>query len=189
MMIDSRIGFYPCCGRDIQVPLVILRDYVDHVVFCDNSPSIRKYYEKLNTTSPGSGPSSRMRFGRAHDVIMGMQRIDVLFYRCDSMGEGGSGAMLLGNRFLQQILDRMPLTGGLIITDGSNSRQSNFERMGRPGGVKKFGWHLQPHPVIPEIMPQDGRSYRNGVLKVIWATPIIGENGPPPHFDPCSIYF
>lgn len=188
--LDLRTAFYPCCGKDIETPLRLLCNFADQVVFCDTSARASEHHKKVGTRKDHWVPSSKVIIGSAHEVINSMQRIDVLFYRCDSGGEGGSNAIILGNDFLQMVLDRMPLAGGLIITDGSNSRQSNFEKMTRYNGHNKFGWHMEPHPTTPTIRPPDGRSYcKDGLLRVIQVTPIIGENGPPRHFDLGTIYF
>lgn len=156
--------------------------------FCDNSPAIADYHNSFRDKLPRKWPVSKIITGPAQDVLNRLQRIDVLFYRCDSDGEGGSGIKVLGSLFLQSVLDRMPLDGGLIITDGSKSRQSNFEKMIRRSGLNKFGWRLQLHPEQPEFRPPDGRCYRGRVLKIIQVTPVIGEKGPPRHFDLSSIF-
>lgn len=188
--LDLRTAFYPCCGRDIETPLKLLHDFVDHVVFCDISSIAEEHHKKVIGRMPRKVPSSKFIVGSAHNVISMLQRIDVLFYRCDSGGEGGSDAIILGNQYLQFVLDRMPLEGGLIITDGSNSRQSNFEKMTRHNGLIKFGWHMGPLATTPTIRPPDGRSYsKDGLLQVVQVNPIIGEKGPPPHFDLRTIYF
>lgn len=80
------------------------------------------------------------------EAIGGFTRIDVLFYRKDSQGEGGSGVYVLGQKVLPQILSKFPQQGGLIITDGSNSGHRIFKRMIRPTGYfpTGWGWHMQP---------------------------------------------
>jgi len=72
-------------------------------------------------------------------AIPALPVIDVLFYRRDSAGgEGGSGLFVLGDVFLRPFLEKFSTDGGLIITDGSNSRGGNFEKMTRSSGLSKF---------------------------------------------------
>lgn len=172
--LDLRTAFYPCCGTDIIVPLRILRDFVDRVIFCDSTVSVAEQYEKTAAKANPKWPATRLITGPAQEAVKRLQRIDVLFYRCDGVGEGGSGVKVLGNNFLPLVLEHMPISGGLIITDGSNTYPKSFEKMIRPRGVMKFGWHLHPHPTHPIICPPDGRSYcHDGKLHVIQVTPVI----------------
>ena len=80
------------------------------------------------------------------EAIEGIARIDILFYRKDSQGEGGSGVYILGQKMLPRILSKFPQEGGSIITDGSNSGHRIFKRMIRPSGYSPvgWGWHMQP---------------------------------------------
>ena len=72
-------------------------------------------------------------------AIPALPVIDVLFYRRDSAGgEGGSGLFVLGDVFLRPFLEKFSTDGGLIITDGSNSRGGNFKKMTRISGLSKF---------------------------------------------------
>jgi hypothetical protein len=82
--------------------------------------------------------------GDVRKVINRVALIDLLFYRRDSGGgEGGSGVFVLGDSFLPKILEKFNPEGGLIITDGSNSRGGLFKKMTRASGLKKYGWHIQ----------------------------------------------
>jgi hypothetical protein len=63
-------------------------------------------------------------------------------YRRDSDGEGGSGIFVLGDSVLPLILKRFPSEGGLIISDGSNSRGGNFRKMKRHSRLHKHGWNF-----------------------------------------------
>jgi len=174
--LDIRTAFYPCCGTDISVPLKVMRDYVDLVIYCDVRDSVAAWHERFTEKANPKLPATKLLTEPAQEAIKALQRIDVLFYRCDGDGEGGSGVKVLGNNFLPLVLGRMPLSGGLIITDGSNTYPKNFEKMIRPRGVIKFGWHLQPHPTQPTICPPDGRSYcQDKLLHVIQVTPGIVE--------------
>jgi hypothetical protein len=101
-------------------------------------------------------------------ALEGVERIDVLFYRRDSEGEGGSGIFVLGDSFLPRLLRRFPVQGGYLITDGSNSRGSNFKRMTRSSGLTKHGWHVieaTEQPFLAEhglyvvsVVPQESRT-------------------------------
>jgi len=188
--LDLRTAFYPCCGEDIEVPLQILQPYVDRVIFCDNSLCSIEAYNAIQLKMEVGLLKVRFISGSVVDVLKTIQRIDVLFYRCDSNGEGGSGVFVLGNWILQMVLDRMPLSGGMIITDGSNSRQSNFPKMIRKQGLEKFGWLMQPYPAKPVMNPPDGCSYcKDRLLHILQVTPIIKDTGLPRHFDLRTIYF
>ncbi|MCF7957952.1 MAG: hypothetical protein K9M57_05830 [Phycisphaerae bacterium] len=44
---------------------------------------------------------------------------------------------------MPNILETFNPKGGFIITDGSNSRGSNYKKMKRNSGLKKYGWHIQ----------------------------------------------
>ena len=85
--------------------------------------------EKIVDKEATTVPRPSFKIGDAREIISNIAVIDVLFYRRDSNGEGGSGLFVLGDAFLPHILKRFPSEGGLIITDGSNSRGSNFKRM------------------------------------------------------------
>jgi hypothetical protein len=144
--MQHRVAFYPCCGLDIKQPLELLRPYADEVIFCDINKSLKPRWQNyLNTMAP-AGPRPTFLIGDAREVISQVILINVLFYRKDSDGEGGSGIYVLGDSFLPQVLQRFPRDGGLIITDGSNSRGSNFKRMKRPNGMCKHGWVFRRSP-------------------------------------------
>ena len=96
-----------------------------------------------------------MRCGDARDVVKEIERIDVLFYRRYGVGEGGSGLFVLDESFLPDTLARFPASGGLIITDGSNSRGSNFKRMIRNSGLLNHGWRINAQAVQP-LLATDG---------------------------------
>lgn len=141
-----RVGFYPCCSCDIEQPLELLRGFVDVVVFCDIDAKVRHYINKFRAAP--DGPSARFERGDAREVIEGLERIDVLFYRRDSSGEGGSGLLVLGHIFLRPLLKKLPADGALIITDGSNSRGNNFKKMCK-AGLSLDGWLLKAAEVQP----------------------------------------
>ncbi len=163
---DRKLAVYPCCGSDFKRPLFILRKYVDHVIFCDIDPKRLYAFElfKEKKYFPLK-PTCEFYLGDAIECLQSIETLNVLYYKGDGVGEGGSGVFILGDRVLEWLVPKMATTG-LIITDGSNSRGSNFERMIRPSGMNKHGRHFSLVGMI----------YR---LSVIAATPnsVITELG------------
>lgn len=137
-----RVAFYPCCATDFQEPLELLREFADEVVFCDLNPGVSRRLNKITSSQSEGLPRSSFRCEDAQSAVESIKRIDVLFYRRDGVGEGGSGIFVLGDTFLPELLKRFPAQGGYIITDGSNSG-GNFERMTSTSGLTKYGWHLK----------------------------------------------
>jgi hypothetical protein len=134
------IAFYPCCGVDIKEPLILLRDFVDEVIFCDIDNRLSKGWRRFVAHAEFGSPSSTFPVGDINEIVHQLPVINLLFYRRDSAGDGVSGVFVLGDSVLPPILQHFPAVGGLIITDGSNSRGSNFKRMIRPAGLIKHGW-------------------------------------------------
>ena len=153
--MPPKVAFYPCCYLDFIRPLEILERYVDEVIFCDRDIKIAAKQQILIAQRPNIAPRARVRCGDARNVVKEIERIDVLFYRRDGVGEGGSGLFVLGDSFLPDILARFPASGGLIITDGSNSRGSNFKRMIRNNGLLKPGWRFNAQAEQP-LLATDG---------------------------------
>lgn len=153
--MSHKVAFYPCCRLDFERPLQILAEYADEVVFCDIDIRIAAEQQILIAKRSNTSPRARVQCGDAREVVKEVQQIDVLFYRRDGVGEGGSGLFVLGDSFLPDILARFPTSGGLIITDGSNSRGSNFRRMIRRSGLEKHGWRFFA-PVIQPLLSSDG---------------------------------
>lgn len=151
-----KIAFYPCCARDFLEPLEILTNYVDEVVFCDLSTSLKADLSDLMVSKPEQLPFARSISGDARRGVQTMERIDVLFYRRDGMGEGGSRVLVLAKPFLLTVLEKMPPEGGLIITDGSNRGNHYYRKTFRPQGVKKFGYHLCALPASEQPFEKDG---------------------------------
>ena len=162
--MQPKIAFYPCCRLDLLRPLEILAAYADEVIFCDKDINIAAKQQILIAKRPNVDPRARVQCRDARDVVKEIERIDVLFYRRDGVGEGGSGLFVLGDSFLPEILARFPAEGGLIITDGSNSRGSNFRRMVRKSGLEKHGWRFDAQDEQP-LIESDG-------LYCIWVKPI-----------------
>jgi hypothetical protein len=145
-----KVAFYPCCNRDIEEPRRILAGEADRILFCDVDPSLEQYWANAARSTTDDGlPATELVLGDALTVLSRLDTIDVLFYRRDSEGEGGSGLFVLGDVFLRPLLQRFAPKGGLIITDGSNSRGSNFERMVRPTGLVKHGWRFSASSYQP----------------------------------------
>lgn len=139
---DRKVAVYPCCARDFRRPLFILGKYVDHVIFCDIDPKRLAAFELFKTKKNlPQKPTSEFYLGDAIECLQSIESFDVLYYTNDGVGEGGSGVFVLGDRVLEWLVPKMASTG-LIITDGSNSRGSNFERMIRPSGLNKHGRHF-----------------------------------------------
>ncbi len=148
--MSHRTAFYPCCCRDVVQPVDLIQPYADRIVFCDIDSSLEAEWQARSPLLPGS-VQTQFRVDDALNVIASMDQIDVLFYRGDSEGEGGSGVFVLGDSVLPSILAKFPSQGGLIITDGSNSRGSNFKRMIRRSGLRKHGWRFnlaQAQPLL-----------------------------------------
>jgi hypothetical protein len=149
--MQHRVAFYPCCGFDIERPLALLRPYADEVIFCDINKSLEARWQKwVNAIAP-AGPRPTFLTDDARGAISRITQMSVLFYRNDSDGEGGSGVFVLGDSFLPHILRCFPLEGGIIITDGSNERGSNFKRMIRRNGMCKHGWLFRRSPEQPYL--------------------------------------
>lgn len=151
-----KIAFYPCCARDFLEPLEILSTYVDEVVFCDLNRSLQAELSDLMALKPGHFPSVRSISDNARRGVQTLERIDVLFYRRDSMGEGGSRVLVLAKPFILTVLEKMPPEGGLIITDGSNRGNHYYRKTFRPQGVKKFGYHMYALPTSEQPFKEKG---------------------------------
>lgn len=134
-----KTAFYPCCETDVVVPVTLMQGYVDRIIFCDIRERLHTWKRKLSKGTVEGAPASEFVVGDAREVILQIPAIDVLYYRRDSNGDGGSGLFVLGDEFLRPLMSRFSKSGGYIFTDGSNSRGSNFKRMIRKSGMEKFG--------------------------------------------------
>jgi hypothetical protein len=147
-----KTAFYPCCNSDIEAPLRLLSGYVDNVIFCDVNPRLRSRWKRiLNEIADIQLPTAEFIVGDAKEVCLRLPVIDVLFYRKDGTGEGGSGLFVLGDMILRPLLQHFPSNGGLILTDGSNSRGSNFKKMVSRNGLIKHGWKFSTTPEQPYL--------------------------------------
>jgi hypothetical protein len=139
---------------DIEEPLYFLSGYVDRVIFCDINPKLIDCWKNIQHKIIGTGlPTVEFMVGGAKDAIPKLPVIDALFYRRDSTGEGGSALFVLGDMFLRPLLQHFPSHGGLIFTDGSNSRGGNFKKMVRRNGLVKHGWKFSTTPEQPYLDP------------------------------------
>jgi hypothetical protein len=147
-----KTAFYPCCNRDILEPIHLLSGYVDKIIFCDINPRLKTTWNRsLPKGAKRNLPMAEFIVGDAKEVCSHLLSVDVLFYRRDSTGEGGSALFVLGDMFLRPLLEHFPSNGGLIFTDGSNSRGGNFKRMIRRNGLVKHGWKFSTTPEQPYI--------------------------------------
>ncbi len=162
-VLTYKVAFYPCCAFDILEPLEMLSGYANEVVFCDPDPNVQAEFSTISNNLPDISLRARLISDDARRGIQTLERIDVLFYRRDSTGEGGSNILVLAKPFLPTVLEKMPSKGGLIITDGSNRGNHYYQKTFRPQGVKKFGYHLQALPETEQPFVKEG-------LKVIAVT-------------------
>lgn len=137
-----RIAFYPCCADDISQSRHLLTGLVDEIIYCD----LRTPRSWSREARAGGAPIIRFVQDDVKHFIPQLPRINILFYRRDSSGEGGSGLYLLGKTWLEEILKHFSLEGGAIITDGSNSRSGMFRKMTRSDGYARasWGWRFRP---------------------------------------------
>lgn len=166
--MPRKIAFYPCCGRDVQEPLSILTGMVDEVIFCDISPRHRESWKAYEQNNGVSRPQATFITNDVRVEVDQLTGIDVLFYRRDTEGEGGSGIFVLGDSFLSPFLKKFNPAGGFIITDGSNSRGGNFERMKRKSGLIKHDYQFNAQEEQPLLDAYD--------LWMITVTPSISDH-------------
>lgn len=138
-VVPPRVAFYPCCCNDLVEPISLVQPYADRIVFCDVDGGLELEW-RVHESKRSRAVKAEFRIDDARKVIASLHRIDVLFYRRDGDGEGGSALFVLGDSVLPSILAKFPSKGGLIVTDGSNSQDCNFERMIQRGGLRKHGW-------------------------------------------------
>lgn len=144
-------AFYPCCANDISEPCELLRDIVENIYFCDPLINTDK---TENFDHSSTSPVKILLPFKAEDVLEKIPNIDVLFYRRDGASEGGSGLFVLGDSFLPQILSKFNSNGGLIITDGSNSRGNIYRTMKRANGLFKERFQISLSDKFPFLRDQ-----------------------------------
>ena len=148
----NRVGFYPCCGKDILAPLRIMKGLVDKVIFCDRARSClpKNRREILNQVELNDLPRPEFIVDDLRNAIPSLPEIHVFFYRGDSR-EGGSGLYIMGKKWLPKIIERFPVKNGLIITDGSNRDSRFFKKITRPEGYywSAVGWKFKVRKPTP----------------------------------------
>lgn len=119
----KRTGFYPVSAVDYLEPLQLLRNEVDHLIFCDLRLGFKNRLEHVKLTkniTSSDLPSASFIIGDALVVMEYLKPTDVFFLRGDSSGEGGSGLDLLGKGRIQSVLTAVK-HGGIIVTDKPNA--------------------------------------------------------------------
>lgn len=134
---NDKIVFYPCCGMDVEFPITLLGNSKKHYIFCDT----RRYRNWHRSTNAETSVTYLHR--DAWQAIEKLPRIDILFYRRDGMGEGGSGIEVLGDQYLSHLFKKFPEDGGWIITDGSNAFGDRLNRLLL--GIVSIGGFLIEH--------------------------------------------
>src|SRR5262245_40500707 len=107
--MSKRTGFYPCCAFDIDAARRLLIGFVDIIIFCDVNPEVSRLVEQVAAEAGGPYlPEVRALIGDASHALEQLETIDVLFYRRDSDGEGGSGVYVIGDGYMRRLLPRFP---------------------------------------------------------------------------------
>ena len=115
---QRRVGFYPCCANDVREPVEILAGQVDHIIFCDRSAQDGwNGFRHSENFVHSKFPSFEFRVGPWRKVVSKIDPFDLLFYRRDSEGEGGSGDSAISTDALQLLFGHMS-DPCWIITDG-----------------------------------------------------------------------
>lgn len=135
--VERTALFYPCCGADLELPLRLFASVVSDFYFVDIR--LRARPRLLDLFEPSARParaasdetlihrnSGRLvqlhRWEeRAETTLHRVPQLGVFFFRGDTLarGEGSSGVAWLGGELFPQILGKV-ISGGLIVTDGSN---------------------------------------------------------------------
>lgn len=141
---SASTAIYPCCANDYAEPLETLDGLVENIVFCDlRPPSIKR---------PTPQKSKMFFFKSDFEVLLEeITNINILYYRRDGCGEGGSCLPVMGE-LLYKILPKMQ-SNSLIITDGSNADKELWHRLSNKGTAVFAGWNLTVEKV------KDGLTY------------------------------
>lgn len=164
-VLQHRLAFYPCCASDFAAAAMLLGNLADDVVFCDRNGTLAKEMIRQLSSVKELRLTCRFLHGDAREKINEIPQIDVLFYRRDSDGEGGSGLHVLEAPFLPMLLSKMPPAGGLIVSDGSNCPSGDFDQMNSSLGLDKYGWRFS-----------HAASLENESLSVVSVRPIGRQN-------------
>jgi hypothetical protein len=149
--IRDKALFYPCCGRDLQLPIRLFASAISDFYFVDLKRPTRP---KLNAiadfrvqvsgnvdlfTHCDSGREFRVHRlqRRAEDFVAELASLGVFFFRGDNLivGEGSSGVLWLGGELFACILSLL-VPGAIVVTDGSNCDENG------PVELRKF-WHTK----------------------------------------------
>lgn len=168
-----RRAFYPCCADDTEEPRRLMAGIVEEIIYCD----IRRPRGWRQPKPTDGLPSVAFVQRSLIDYVDVLPLIDVLFYRRDSTGEGGSGLYILGKEWLPRILQHFPDEGGLIITDGSNSGSGIFRKMIRPSGYLRKGWGCQFWPSREQPWLISHGLHRIEMTRVVWPQVLKGRLG------------
>ena len=122
--MHKRTGFYPASANDYLEPLQLLKEWVDHLIFCDlnvvpNSKSAITELRKKITTE--DLPEASFILGDALSALDLIHPVDVFFVRRDSVGtgEGGSNLALLGAERIKKVVKAVK-PGGILVIDKPN---------------------------------------------------------------------
>ena len=108
---------------DVVSPMEILGKENVKYIFCD----IRRYHNW--TEIEKSDALVTFLKTDAWEAISRLPEINILFYRWDGTGEGGSGVEVLGDEYLTKLFSKIPLKGCTIITDGSNAFGHRLDKL------------------------------------------------------------
>lgn len=135
--ISGTALFYPCCGRDLELPLRLFASVISNFYFVD----IRRPPRPQLVDIANPAPRSYLRSGgeaflhlsvhnefrihrwksRGEEALSEIPKLGVFFHRGDTLanGEGSSGVPWLGRALFSIVLAKL-VPGGLVVTDGSN---------------------------------------------------------------------
>lgn len=82
----------------------MLNGYADEIVFCDPNPSLKDEFASLMAQRQECSPTARLLSNGARRGIQTLERINVLFYRRDGTGDGGSVCLCWLNHFYSSCL-------------------------------------------------------------------------------------
>ena len=141
MLNKSKIAFCPACCGDFFESRKILSSFVDEIIYCD----IEEHPNWNRIDNKDRSPKVSLVIEDAKTYVHKLPKIDVIFYRNDGKGEGGSGLNVNGPWGADNIATKFGNEGGLIITDGSNDEGHIYKKMFRPEGYtrNKTGLHFQ----------------------------------------------
>jgi hypothetical protein len=134
---SHRIAFHPCCADDIEGPRALLQNYADEIIFCDRNPKLSRCAKRVEGLRNDLA-AARFTVDDVREVLPELPTINVLFYRCDTDGEGGSGVFILGDSVLHPHIGTLPGPGWF----DHNRRGGNFRKMIGQNGLNKHGWNF-----------------------------------------------